>query len=211
MNNFTELVAATLDQISYPIFALAIIVAYLIGNLSPATIISKASGVDIRQEGSGNPGTTNMLRVIGKKAALITLVIDIFKGAMAVYIGRSLGGETLAVLCGFAVFVGHILPALYKFKGGKGIATALGVIVSLNNVMGLLCLAMAALGFLIARRVSVGSLGAAICLPVLARLFMPDYIIVFTLMAIIVIIEHRGNIRRIIKGQEPRISFKKKQ
>lgn len=187
-----------------PIFA-----AYLIGNISPATLIARASGVDIRNEGSGNPGTTNMLRVMGKKAAVFTLFIDILKGVIAVLIGKYFGGEPLAVICGLAVFAGHVFPVIYKFKGGKGIATAFGVLLALNIQMALLCLGIAAVAFVTARRVSVGSLLGAIALPVFARFFMPDYIVVFAVMAIIVIIKHRGNIRRLLHGEEPKISFKK--
>ncbi len=187
-----------------PIFA-----AYLIGNISPATLIARASGVDIRNEGSGNPGTTNMLRVMGKKAAVFTLFIDILKGVIAVLIGKYFGGEPLAVICGLAVFAGHVFPVIYKFKGGKGIATAFGVLLALNIQMALLCLGIAAVAFVTARRVSVGSLLGAIALPVLTRFFMPDYIVVFAVMAIIVIIKHRGNIRRLLHGEEPKISFKK--
>lgn len=187
-----------------PIFA-----AYLIGNISPATLIARSSGVDIRKEGSGNPGTTNMLRVMGKKAAVFTLLIDILKGVIAVLIGKYFGGEPLAAICGLAVFAGHVFPVIYKFKGGKGIATAFGVLLTLNIQMALLCLGIAAIAFATTRRMSVGSLLAAIALPVLARFFMPDYIVLFAVMAIVVIIKHRGNIRRIFHGEEPKVSFKK--
>ena len=190
--------------------AAAIVIAYMIGNISPATLISKASGVDIRKEGSGNPGTTNMLRIMGKKAALLTLVIDVLKGVAGVLVGAYLGGEALSVLCGLAVFTGHIFPAIYGFKGGKGIASAFGVLLALHINIALICLGVAALGFVTARRVSVGSLLAALSLPFLAWLYMPDYILVFTAMAIIVLIKHRSNLMRLIKGEEPKISFKRK-
>ena len=190
--------------------AAAIVIAYMIGNISPATLISKASGVDIRKEGSGNPGTTNMLRIMGKKAALLTLVIDVLKGVAGVLVGAYLGGEALSVLCGLAVFTGHIFPAIYGFKGGKGIATAFGVLLALHINIALICLGVAALGFVTARRVSVGSLLAALSLPFLAWLYMPGYILVFTAMAMIVLIKHRSNLMRLIKGEEPKISFKRK-
>lgn len=190
--------------------AAAIVIAYMIGNISPATLISKASGVDIRKEGSGNPGTTNMLRIMGKKAALLTLVIDVLKGVAGVLVGAYLGGEALSVLCGLAVFTGHIFPAIYGFKGGKGIATAFGVLLALHINIALICLGVAVLGFVTARRVSVGSLLAALSLPFLAWLYMPDHILVFTAMSIIVLIKHRSNLERLIKGEEPKISFKRK-
>lgn len=193
-----------------PVLFLAVLLAaYFIGNLSPATILSKAAGIDIRREGSGNPGTTNVLRVMGKKAAVVTLLIDVAKGVAAVLIGRYIGGEPLAVVSGLAVFAGHIWPVCFQFKGGKGIATGLGILLAISPVIGLLCLAAAAAGFLISRRVSVGSLLAAASLPFLSWYFMPDYIVVFALMAAIVYIKHRSNIVRLLKGEEPRTSFKK--
>lgn len=192
-----------------PIYALPVVAAYLIGNLSPATLISKFSGVDIRKEGSGNPGATNMLRVMGKKAALLTLIIDVLKGVAGVYVGKSIGGEALAVICGLAVFVGHIFPAMYKFKGGKGIATALGVLLTLHIKIALICLAVALFGFIVAKRISVGSLMAAITLPIAAHFLMPDYVVVFAAMAIIVVIKHRSNLKRLLRGEEPKVNFKK--
>lgn len=210
MYDLGPILKATADDTGYILFASAVIIAYLIGNLSPATIISKASGVDIRKEGSGNPGTTNMLRVMGKKAALLTLLIDIFKGVAGVLAGRYIGGEALSVICGLAVFLGHILPVLYGFKGGKGIATALGVLLTLNAAMAFICLGIAAVSLVISRRVSLGSILAAMSLPFLSSIYMPDYILVFAAMAIIVIFKHRGNLKRLLKGEEPKISFAKK-
>lgn len=115
---------------------LAILAAYLIGNISPAIILGKLSGVDIKKEGSGNAGTTNVLRVLGKKAAFITLVIDIAKGFLAVRLGMLFGYETGAV-CAVAVFCGHIWPCFYRFKGGKGVATAFGALLAINWMLGL--------------------------------------------------------------------------
>lgn len=187
---------------------LAIIIAYLIGNISPAIIISKAANIDIRSKGSGNAGTTNMLRVMGKKAAVITLIIDILKGVTAVLIGRYIGGETLAVLCGLAVFIGHIWPLIFKFKGGKGIATGFGVLLIINYIVALICFGIAVIGFLLFKRISVGSLMAAISLPILAYCYLPSYIGLLSVMTIIIFIKHRSNIKRLIKGEEPKVSLK---
>ncbi|MGI6728136.1 MAG: glycerol-3-phosphate 1-O-acyltransferase PlsY [Anaerovoracaceae bacterium] len=191
------------------LWLLGIVIAYFIGNISPSILISRAAGIDIRSKGSGNAGTTNMLRVMGKKAAAATLIIDILKGVIAVLIGRYLGGETLAVICGLAVFIGHIWPVVFGLRGGKGIATGLGLLVTIYPPIGLICLAIAALGFLISRRVSVGALLAAVFLPFLAYYYLPDYVVIFSVMAVIVIIKHRSNIIRLIKGQEPKTGFKK--
>lgn len=186
-----------------------LIIAYLIGNISPAILISRAAGIDIRTKGSGNAGTTNMLRVMGKKAALITLVIDVLKGVVAVVIGRVAGGEGLAVLCGLFVFSGHIWPALFGFRGGKGIATGLGLLLAINLKLGLICLAAAAVGLLLTRRVSVGSLLAAILLPFAAYMLVPDYWFILLIISIIIFIKHRSNIQRLLKGEEPKFNLKK--
>lgn len=191
------------------LWILALPAAYLLGNLSPAILISRASGVDIRTKGSRNAGTTNMLRVMGKKAAAATLVIDILKGVAAVLLGRALGGEALGVLCGLLAFVGHIWPALFGFRGGKGIATALGVLLAVDWKLGLLCLGAAALGLAVSRRVSVGSLLAAAVLPFAAWRLQPDHWLLFLLMTGIIYWKHRANIQRLLQGQEPKINLKK--
>ena len=102
-------------------FILLVAVAYLIGNISPSIIMGRLQGVDIKKEGSGNAGTTNALRVLGKKAAVITLIIDIGKGVLAVYLGMRLGNYDIGLTCALAVFCGHIWPCFYNFKGGKGV------------------------------------------------------------------------------------------
>lgn len=193
------------------IWIVAIILAYFLGNISPASLLSRAQGLDIRKEGSGNPGTTNVLRVMGKKAAVLTLLIDVLKGVVAVLIGKYIGGETLALYCALAVFLGHLFPALYGFKGGKGIATALGLLLTLNPYLALASFAIALVGFVGFQRVSVGSLMAAVALPILAYKYMPGGIYVFTAMALLVIIKHKENIKRLIKGQEPKINLKSKK
>ena len=195
---------------SGPALGLTVLVcAYFIGNISPATLIAKAAGVDIRREGSGNPGTTNVLRVLGKKAAVGTLVIDVLKGAAAVLLGKFIGGEALAVLCGLFVFIGHVWPAVFHFKGGKGVATAFGVLLAINWIVALLCLASAGLGALVSRRMSIGSIVGAAALVVLGGFYETEYIAVFVVMALIVIFKHRGNIKRIINGDEPKLNFNK--
>ena len=185
-----------------------ILFAYLIGNLSPATLLSKAKGVDIRKEGSGNPGTTNVLRTLGKKSAALTLLIDALKGVLAVLAGKMTGGETLAMICAIAVLAGHIWPVFYKFKGGKGIATGLGVLLAFDWRIGLICLGIAAIGILLTRRVSVGSLLTAVALPVVSWLLQPAFVPYAMAITIIVIWKHRDNIGRLLDGAEPRVGRK---
>lgn len=187
-----------------------VVVAYLLGNISPSIILGKLHGIDIKKEGSGNAGTTNALRVLGKKAALITLVIDIGKGVLAVLIGRLIGGDVAGYICALAVFCGHIWPCFYSFKGGKGVATAFGVLLSVNWMLALSALAMVAVGLLLTQRMSVGSLLGAITFPLFCWLLEPEFIWLGSVMALIVLIKHRANIGRLLRGEEPKMSFKKK-
>lgn len=184
-------------------------VAYLLGNISPSILIGKIYGVDIKSEGSGNAGTTNALRVLGKKAGIITLVIDISKGIVAVVIGRYFGNEFIAMACGVMVFVGHIWPVFFKFKGGKGVATAFGVILAINPFMGLLVALMMVLIVIITRRVSAGSVISALLFPFIANLYNPDYLWWTLIMAVIMLYKHTGNIERLLKGEEPKLNFKR--
>lgn len=197
-----------------PFFGLYVAVAlvsYLIGAVNPSLIQAKLAGVDIRQEGSGNPGTTNTLRVLGKKAAAITLLVDILKGSIVVAAaGVLLGGEMAMVAC-FWVFIGHILPVYYHWKGGKGVATAFGGLVALCPVIGLGCLGVVLLTVLVTRYVSFGSIGGAIACPVLTIFFLPSFITYATGMGCLVILRHRSNIQRLIRHEESKISFKKKE
>lgn len=186
-------------------FVIWVTVAYFIGNISPSILLGKATGVDIKKEGSGNAGTTNALRVLGKKAALITLVVDIAKGALAVWLGFSFGNSTIGMVCALAVFCGHIWPCFYSFKGGKGVATAFGAILAINWALALIALATVAIGLGVTRRMSVGSLLGALTFPIACKLLEPEFLYVGTVMAVIIIIKHRANIKRLFKGEEPKM------
>lgn len=186
-------------------------VSYFIGNISPATLVGRAYGVDIHKEGSGNPGTTNVLRTLGKKAAAITLLVDILKGAVPVLIGGALLGDNGAIVCGSAAFLGHIWPVTQRFQGGKGIATGFGVLLAFDWRIGLLCLACAALFMVITRRVSCGSIAAAVSLPVFMAVFDSTYFIWSLAVALIVLWRHRTNIVRLVRGEEPPVSFSGKK
>lgn len=197
------------------VFALVLLAAYLIGNISPAILIGRLHGIDIKKEGSGNAGTTNVLRVLGKKAAAETLIVDIMKGVLAVWLGRLAGGfiltdpEVLAMACCAVVLAGHIWPIIFGFRGGKGIATGFGAIVTFQWQIGIGLLIIAVAGIALSRRVSVGSILAALSLPVLAWFFAPPYTVPLGALALVVLWKHRANIGRILKGQEPKLSFKK--
>lgn len=209
-------------------YALAIIFAYLIGSVNFSVIISKKfAGFDLREKGSGNAGTTNTLRTVGKKAALATLVLDILKGVVAIGIAIFLGKymkdvyspEVLVQLAGIFVILGHTFPIFFGFRGGKGIATSLGVLLVINWQIGLICLTFAVALMILTRMVSVGSIAAAILFPILTFYIGQDhfivagktlnYVIFSIALALLVMFNHRSNIKRIMNGTENRISFKK--
>ena len=202
------------------------IIAYLIGSINFSVIISKRmAGFDVREKGSGNAGTTNMLRSIGVKAAVITLLCDILKGVVviliAILIGNIVDGlddALLVQLAGIFVIIGHTFPIFFGFKGGKGIATSLGVLLMINWQIGLICLVFALILMAITRMVSVGSIVAAILFPVLVVFIGQNYIVpvnnwsylIFSIIiAILVLFNHRENLKRIFTGKENKISFKK--
>lgn len=209
-------------------YALAIIFAYLIGSVNFSVIISKKfAGFDLREKGSGNAGTTNTLRTVGKKAALATLLLDILKGVVAIGIAIFLGKymkdvyspEVLVQLAGIFVILGHTFPIFFGFRGGKGIATSLGVLLVINWQIGLICLTFAVALMILTRMVSVGSIAAAILFPILTFYIGQDhfivqgktlnYVIFSIALALLVMFNHRSNIKRIMNGTENRISFKK--
>ncbi len=200
------------------------IIAYAIGSINFSVIISrKIAGFDIREKGSGNAGSTNMLRSVGKKAALITLGCDILKGIVAILIAiiinmiaeDSTNPAILVQIAALCVVVGHTYPIFFEFRGGKGVATSLGIIILVNWQIGLICLVFALVLIALTRMVSLGSISAAILFAVLT-IFLPDhflvegnYIIFGILLATLVIFNHRTNIKRIMEGNESRINFKK--
>ena len=212
-------------------YVIIAIVAYLIGSISSSVLISKKmAGFDVREKGSGNAGSTNVLRTVGKKAAVITLICDILKGVLAVALAYAIGHLTgyktnTAILCQLAAFfvvIGHTFPVFFGFKGGKGVATSLGVLLILNWKIGLICLVFALVVMAISRMVSLGSISAAVLFPVLVLFTGANYITGYTYgkdkiswvvfgiaLAGLVIFNHRSNIERIRDGKENKLSFKK--
>ena len=210
------------------IYIIIAIIAYAIGSVNFSVIFSKKfAGFDVREKGSGNAGTTNMLRSVGKKAAAITLICDILKGVVAIGIAILLSNipninkELLVQIAGVCVILGHTFPVFFGFKGGKGVATSLGVLLLSNWQIGLICLVFALVLMVLTRMVSVGSCGAAVLFPVLT-LFINEHYTVLTegkqgntyfiysvILAVIVLFNHRSNIKRLLNGTENKISFSK--
>lgn len=211
-----------------PYYIIIGIIAYLIGSVNFSILISKKkAGFDIREKGSGNAGTTNMLRSVGKGAALITLILDILKGIISILFSIFYGfilykiwnihvdPAILIQISGICVILGHTYPIYFGFKGGKGVATALGILLITNWHIGIICLVFALILIIMTKMVSVGALGAAILFPVLTLFSYEtyfiepgNYIIYSILIAVIVCFNHRSNIKRLMNGNENKISFK---
>lgn len=211
------------------LYLIILIIAYLIGSINFSIIISKKmAGFDVREKGSGNAGTTNMLRTVGKKAALLTLICDILKGIVPVLLAVLIGNivnhfgvgikiDYLVQIAGIFAIIGHTFPIYFGFKGGKGVASSLGLILIINWQIGLICLVFALLIMAITRMVSLGSVATAILFPVLVifrvgvehYIVLGKYIVFSIILALIVIFNHRSNIKRILAGTENRLSFKK--
>ena len=205
------------------VYILVAVIAYAVGSVNFSIIFSKKfAGFDVREKGSGNAGTTNMLRSVGKGLAALTLICDILKGVVAILIALGIGKiaedvrpEILVQIAGIFAVIGHTFPVYFGFKGGKGVATSLGILLLVNWQIGLICLVFALVLMALSRMVSLGSIMAAVLFPVLTIFITENYIvegnyIIFgIIMAVIVIFNHRENIKRIYNGEENRLSFKK--
>ena len=201
---------------------IAIVLAYLVGSLSFAVIVSKAMGLnDPRSYGSGNPGATNVLRSGNKQAAIFTLLLDAFKGWLPVFIVQHWGsqwglGATDVALVGLAAFLGHLYPVFFRFKGGKGVATAAGVLLAIQPWLGLATLATWLIVAVFFRYSSLAALMAALFAPFyywfgggLAWVTDPALLLALTLISALLIWRHRANIGKLMRGEETRIGRKK--
>lgn len=208
---------------TYWLAALAAIAGYLLGSLSFAVIVSRAMGLsDPRSYGSGNPGATNVLRSGSKKAAIATLLLDALKGWLPVAaLGWAAAAwalpDWLAPLAGLAAFLGHLYPVFFGFKGGKGVATAAGVILGLQPLLGLAVLLIWIAVALLTRYSSLAALIAAMFAPACymagqERLWplLPGTLLALSLMGLLLLWRHRENIRRLLAGTESKIGSKKK-
>ncbi len=189
------------------ILALAVLLgAYLIGSLSSAVVLCKVAGLpDPRTQGSGNPGATNVLRIGGKKLAATVLVIDVLKGVIPVVIGRLLGmDQVLLAAIALLAFMGHLYPVFFQFKGGKGVATALGAFLALSPLLALAGLMTWLVVFLISRISSLSAICAALLTPVyslwLIDSVMPRWLIL--IISLLLVWRHRSNIQRLLSGEE---------
>jgi acyl phosphate:glycerol-3-phosphate acyltransferase len=195
--------------------------AYLLGSIPFGLLLAKLfGGGDVRKAGSGNIGATNVARVVGPLAGILTLVFDTAKGAAAVWLAGRFTNEsgTWMMIAGFVVLLGHCFPVWLKFKGGKGVATALGVFLALCPLAAVSALLLFVICVAYWRYVSLGSVAAAAAMPLLIYFLWaphhapPIIIDVGTLaIALLVIYKHDGNLQRLVEGTEPRFSFSKKK
>lgn len=198
-------------------YIIIIVIAYLLGNISTSYIVAKRlAGVDIRTQGSGNAGSTNVLRTLGKKAGALTFIGDVLKGLIAVLIARLIAysvhmdQSTCAYLAVVAVVLGHNYPVFLGFKGGKGVATSLGSMLGMNPLVALMCLGFFIIIVAITKYVSLGSILGIGLSPIIMLINHNTKGVLITLfLTISVIITHKENIKRLLNGTERKIGEKK--
>ncbi|OGI44844.1 MAG: glycerol-3-phosphate acyltransferase [Candidatus Muproteobacteria bacterium RIFCSPHIGHO2_01_FULL_65_16] len=185
------------------------VAAYLLGSVSSAIVVARLMGLrDPRQVGSRNPGATNILRYGGKVAAVLTLLGDVLKGALAVLAARALTADPgIIALSGFLAFLGHLFPVYFGFRGGKGVATAFGVWLAVSPLVGLLLAGTWLLVAALFRYSSLAALTAALAVPVYVWWLVPGtpYLVAGVAISAALIVRHRSNIRKLLAGKETRI------
>jgi len=196
-----------------PMAAAMVGVAYLLGSLSFAVLLVRLStGKDIRAQGSGNAGATNVLRAYGKKLGLAVAALDIGKGALAVFLMRQVTADPrYAAAAAFAAILGHVFPIFYGFRGGKGVATAVGAFLVLAPLPTLVCIGVFIAAVAATRYVSVGSMVAMVLLPPVAGALFHEprpTVIAAAATAAMVVVKHRENLRRLAQGQERKLGQK---
>ena len=203
---------------------LVILISYLLGNFQTSYLLGKVfMKSDIRDFGSGNAGTTNALRVYGVKAALATLFLDAFKGFIAVAIGRYLlkGTELQGLamyIAGISVILGHDWPVFLKFKGGKGIATTIGIALTISPLAAIICIILGITIIALTKYVSLATMTAIVIWPIISYVLMKlnlyeqnyDFLIFASILAAIAIYKHKVNIKKLIKGEESKFGSKAK-
>jgi glycerol-3-phosphate acyltransferase PlsY len=203
------------------IYVATSLTAYLLGSIPFGFLVAKAKGIDIRNVGSGNIGATNAMRVLGKPAGIFVLVLDLLKGFAAamwlpilfqqLFTAPQVDLETLKIVAGIFAVLGHNYPCWLKFKGGKGIATTAGVYLALAPWALLVALVIFILAILLTRYISVGSVTAAIALPITVWIMTPNNIflgVVTTALGALAIYKHKGNLQRLLAGTENRLGKK---
>lgn len=184
-----------------------IVGAYLLGSVSSAVLLTRVFlNTDIRDQGSGNPGTTNVLRTVGKKAAAGVFIFDVLKGAIPVYAGFLLGYEPLVLSAiALSACLGHMYPIFFAFKGGKGVATALGAMMPLNGYLAICLLSTWLVIFAITRISSFAAITTLLFAPIYAYLFKPEYTLAVSILCALIVLKHKSNIVRLLSKKEHKI------
>lgn len=192
-------------------FVAGFVIAYLIGSIPFGLILTRLFGAgDLRNIGSGNIGATNVLRTGRKSLALATLILDALKGAVPVLIGGAFFGPDMAVVAGLGAVLGHCFPIWLKFNGGKGVATAAGVVLTMAPLVGLMSLIVFLVIVTLTRYVSLGSVLAAVAAAPSAYLLgQVQKAELFLIIAVVIIVKHHANLRRLFAGDESKLSFSK--
>lgn len=195
-------------------YAIEIVLGYLMGSISPSVMLTKfAFKKDVREEGSGNAGATNVARVFGMKAGFITLGCDVLKIVIPMLLGMWLDGDRGVCVAGIAGIIGHCFPVFFKFRGGKGVSVAVTIAIFLGWQAVVIGLSIFIIMVLITRIVSISSMLAALSLVVSTLIFTGDNvykIVLSSVTALLIIFMHRENIGRLIRGEEKKFSPKKK-
>lgn len=184
-----------------------IFAAYILGSISSAIVVCYLFGKgDPRNQGSGNPGATNVLRIAGPFAAVLVLVFDILKGTVSVYASFLIGFDAISIgAIAIAACLGHMYPVFFKFRGGKGVATALGCLISMGfNLAGLL-LGSWILVVIVTGYSSLAAIITVTLAPIYTLFFKPEYLYAVLMLSILIIWQHRDNIRRLLRGEESKI------
>ena len=195
-----------------PVLTLLLIVfAYLVGSIPSGFILGRLAGVDVRDAGSGNIGATNVARVLGKGRGLLTLLADTAKGFVPVFIGQRLGlSDASVALVAIAAFLGHLYPVFLRFRGGKGVATAFGALLALAPLATLIMIFIFGVAVLGSRRVSLGSMTAALAAPIALWVFSysVELVAMSAFLWVMITLRHRDNIKRLLAGAEPRFDVR---
>jgi glycerol-3-phosphate acyltransferase PlsY len=203
----------TANLTNYAIATGLVATAYLLGSIASAILICRLFGLsDPRAGGSGNPGATNVMRLHGKKAAILTLAGDVLKGIIPVLLAKAIGNcELVVALCALAAFLGHLFPIFFKFKGGKGVATLIGTLFATHWILGLAYIATWSICALLFRYSSLSALIAAILTPIYSWLVLQNtsFLICHVIMVSMLIWKHQSNIRKLITGTEDKMGKKK--
>ena len=201
---------------SFVVYALLVIIAYLLGAIPFGLIVGLHKGIDIRQVGSGNTGATNTLRAIGWKGSAIVLLLDLVKAVIPILVARWFFGEPVVeAMCGLAAVIGHNWSIYIGFRGGKGVSSSLGVMLLLSPVATLVGAVIVIPLIALTRYVSLGSVMGAVLIPAFTlglSVFVSPvswaYIIVSFVLGIMILVQHRGNIQRLLAGNERKLGHK---